>query len=179
EGLGVAPHRGMDGLGSTLAEPCPEDSVEGAPFRGGEVDHELVAGVAATALDRGSPSRVPVSPDMEAVELAAIGHEPAVTGTAARACRLMLPRLPVEVAQDPLLALPQERMDTILGPGPAATCRRRHGDDEAISVVDGHAEAPRAMRPSQAVLHRAFAEPDRRARRLDLRDGRLSHHGES
>ena len=80
------------------------------------------------------------------MELAAVGHEAAVAGAAARPCRVALPCQLVEVPDHPGLPLPEERLDSRLRARPAPARRERDRNHEPVPRVDRDAQAARAGR---------------------------------
>ena len=83
------------------------------------------------------------------------------------------------MAQDPRLAVAQERIDDFLRACPAAPSRKWYGDHEALAIVHGDPQSAIARRAAQAILHGSLAEPDHATRRLDREDRRMSHRGTS
>ena len=137
-----------DRLDGAVPKPAREDAFHGPALARGEIHDELVAAIRAGALDHRTAPACSTLHQPDAVQLAAIRHQAAVARAAAGACRVALPRQPVHVPEHPRLALVQEGVDPVRGTRPAAAGRRRDGHDEAVSVVDGDAQATGAGRAS-------------------------------
>jgi hypothetical protein len=143
------------------------------------VHDQLVAGLGAGALDGGSTAADRSLSEPDPMELAAVRNLPAVAGTAPVPGRCPSPRLLVQVAQDPRLAIAQEGVDLRLGVDPATTGRERHGDDEAVAIVDRDAQAARARRPAEAIRNGSPAEQEAPMERIGWEGRRLSHRSTS
>jgi hypothetical protein len=167
--------RTLNRLGRTLAEPGGEDPFEGASLGLREADDELVAFLAAAALHGRAPASASIVANPDPVRLAAKEDEAAVASPAAGLRRVALPGLPIQVAQDPRLALDEERLDPRLRMRPAAA--RLEGDrhDQPVAVVDRDAQTARTSRAAEAILHRSLAEPDASTRRIGREDRRMLH----
>jgi len=179
EGRGVLGDRLLDGLGGTLAEPGGEDPVEGASLGLPEADDELVAILAAAALDGRAAADGPIAADPHPVRLASVEHQAAVACPAAGACRRTLPSLSIHVPQDPRLALDQERLDSCLRMRPAAARLGRDRHHQPVSVVDRDAQTARTSGAAEAILDRSLAEPDASTRRIGREDRRMLHRATS
>ena len=85
------------------------------------------------------------------MELAAVVDEAAVGRPAPRRGLGLLPLEAAEMAPDPALALPDERFDPLVGPGPAAARRGWHGHEEAVSAIDAQSQSTSPGRASEDV----------------------------
>jgi hypothetical protein len=161
ESLGVISDRAVDRQLRLMAEPTLQDAVDPVAIPRDQRHVKLEARRGHDPAHRRPTARR--RRDSQPVELAAVADRRAVGQPASSHQLGTFARDPIQMAPDPALAIPEERVDPCLGVGPAATCRRRDGDDETEVRVDRDPEMTRSSRVAKNVLERG-AQRDRPSR---------------
>jgi len=179
EGGAMGGDGSIDRHSCALAEPGLEDPRDGSPVAWSDPDHELVATVGPDPLDRRATSGRWCRRDAYPMELAAVVDQATIGRTPTRRGLGLLAREALEMAPDPALAFPDERLDPVVGLGPASPCRGRHGNLEAAPRINAQSQATGTGRAAQDVPEGATRERDSPLRLLDLRGCRPCHHRRS
>jgi hypothetical protein len=171
---GLVPQPSLQDLGHARAIASGERHAQLEPLRRHDPGDRRATGKPRTW--RGDPRGGRCDP--QAMELAPEAERGAV-GEAAPGCQLgALARPSIQVAADPRLAFPQERLDPRLGMGPAPTVSGRDRDDEPELGVDRDPEVAGPSRVAENVVERRAAQRDRPSRRvataLSIRRWRVS-----